>query len=200
MDPYVTGNVIRQLREGMNLTQGALADKLGVSDKAVSRWETGKGYPDITLLQPLADALGVSLIELLSGTSVTNTNPGANILRSRFYVCPACGNVITSVGEALVSCHGITLPPIEPEEPDEAHALRIEEVEDEYYTTADHPMSKEHYISFIAAIADDGIHMCKLYSEGEAAVRVPRRRVRYLYWYCNRHGLFRMRVTHTRHT
>lgn len=197
MDPYVTGAAIRQLREQKALTQSALAEQLCVSDKAISRWETGKGYPDITLLQPLADALGVSLIELLSGTSVVNTNPGANILRSRFTVCPVCGNVITSVGEALISCHGITLPPLEAEEADAEHAIRVEEVEDEYYITLDHPMTKEHYISFVAAVADDGVQIVKLYSEGNAEARLKRSRVRRLYVYCNRHGLFRTQVVRT---
>ena len=68
MDQYVTGSVIRRLREERRMTQSRLAELLGVSDKAVSRWETGRGYPDITLIEPLADALGISVIELLSGT------------------------------------------------------------------------------------------------------------------------------------
>ena len=56
MDHYVTGGVIRALREKKKLTQSALADRTGVSDKAVSKWETGRGLPDITLLEPLAAA------------------------------------------------------------------------------------------------------------------------------------------------
>ena len=49
MDQYVTGAVIKKLREKNDLTQMQFAEKLGVSDKSVSKWETGKGYPDITL-------------------------------------------------------------------------------------------------------------------------------------------------------
>lgn len=56
MDHYVTGGVIRALREKKKLTQAALSDKIGVSDKAVSKWETGRGLPDITLLEPLGAA------------------------------------------------------------------------------------------------------------------------------------------------
>ena len=67
MDRYVTGAVIRTLREGKRMTQEELAEKIHVSGKAVSKWETGQGFPDISLLEPLAQALAVSVIELLSG-------------------------------------------------------------------------------------------------------------------------------------
>ena len=64
MNPYVTGAVIKGLRERKGLTQAQLAARLQVSDKAVSRWETAKGYPDITLIEPLAQALDLSLIHI----------------------------------------------------------------------------------------------------------------------------------------
>ena len=70
MNQYVTGAVIKELREKNNVTQLQLADKLGVSDKTISKWETGKGYPDITLLDPIANALSVSVAELISGNTV----------------------------------------------------------------------------------------------------------------------------------
>ena len=63
MDRYVTGDVIRALREKKGMTQEALAQRLFVSAKAVSKWETGKGYPDISLLEPLAAALDISVID-----------------------------------------------------------------------------------------------------------------------------------------
>ena len=94
MNQYVTGSAIKALREDRGLTQDRLADRLRVSGKAVSRWETGRGYPDITLLEPLAEALGVSVIELLAGEAVTNRNRAGNLSRSRLYVCPICGNVV----------------------------------------------------------------------------------------------------------
>ena len=75
MDQYITGSAIRRLREAKRLTQAELADKIGVSDKAVSKWENGKGFPDITLLEPIAESLGVSVIELLSGNDITTQNP-----------------------------------------------------------------------------------------------------------------------------
>lgn len=109
MNQYVTGAMIKSLREKSRLTQLQLADRLGVSDKTVSKWETGKGYPDITLLEPVADALSVSVAELLSGNTVCNSNVSANVMRSRFYICPVCGNIIHSMGEAVVHCHGVLL-------------------------------------------------------------------------------------------
>ena len=190
MDKYVTGAMIRKLREGKGLTQEALAERIYVSGKAVSKWETGQGFPDISLLEPLAGALGVSVIELLSGEDIRNRNRASNMLRGRFYVCPVCGNVIQATGEALVGCCGITLPPLEAESADAAHGLCVETVEDEYCVTVDHPMTKDHYISFLAAASDQGVQFVKLYPEGSAAARFKINSGRRLYAYCNRHGLF----------
>ena len=194
MNNYVTGAVIRRLREGRKLTQEELAERLGVSGKAVSKWETGRGFPDVSLLEPLAQALRISVIELLSGEDITNRNLSANMAKGKFYVCPICGNAIRSVGEAVVSCCGITLPPLEPEKPDEAHAIRAERVEDEFYVTVDHPMTKDHHISFLAAVWDGGAELVKLYPEWSAEARFKTRCVKYLYAYCNHHGLFRLEL------
>ncbi|MBR6258934.1 MAG: helix-turn-helix domain-containing protein [Oscillospiraceae bacterium] len=194
MNKYVTGAVIRRLRESRKMTQEELAEKIFVGGKAVSKWETGQGFPDVSLLEPLASALGISVIELLSGEDIRNANRSANMLKSRFYVCPVCGNVIQASGEALLSCCGITLPPLEPEEPDSEHFIRAEIVEDEYYVTLEHPMTKEHYISFIAALSDQGIQLVKLYPEGPAEARFKASRVQRLYAYCNRHGLYQIKI------
>ncbi|MBO4784109.1 MAG: helix-turn-helix transcriptional regulator, partial [Lachnospiraceae bacterium] len=72
MNQYVTGAVIKELREKNKMTQTRLADQLGVSDKAISKWETGKGYPDITLLEPIAKIFHISVTELISGNTVKN--------------------------------------------------------------------------------------------------------------------------------
>lgn len=194
MDTYITGAIIRKLREEKNMTQAELAEKLSISDKAVSKWETGKGYPDITLIKPLTAALGISVAELLSGKDVSNTNRSFNMLRLKIYVCPICGNVIIASGEAVISCCGISLPPLDPEEPDESHKLLISKVEDELYLTMNHEMNKQHYISFIASVTDSGPELIKLYPEGPCEARVKMRKVKYLYYYCNRHGLFKVRV------
>ena len=194
MNNYVTGGAIKALREQRNLTQAELADKIGVSSKTVSKWETAKGLPDITLLQPLAAALGVSVIELMNGEPIANQNVSGNMLRSKFYVCPLCGNIIHTTGAALVGCCGITLPALEAEEPDEAHGVTVEHVEDEHFITVPHPMTKGHYISFIASVTSDRLQMVKLYPEGNAETRLQLRGRGYLYYYCNQHGLFKKKI------
>ena len=192
MNQYVTGEVIRRLREGKGLTQEELAERIHVGGKAVSKWETGKGFPDVSLLEPLAQALGISVIELFSGDAVQNRNKAANMARSRMYVCPVCGNVLLSAGEAVVSCCGITLPPQEAEAPDGEHNAEITVVEDEYFVSVRHPMTREHFISFLCALSDQGIQLVKLYPEGNAEARFKISRVQRLYAYCNRHGLFQI--------
>lgn len=194
MDAYITGTTIKTLREKKALTQAQLADTLGITAKAVSKWETGKGLPDITLIQPLAAALGVSVAELMAGTAIINKNVSSNLLRSHFYVCPLCGNVIHSVGGAAISCCGITLPPLEAEETDDAHAIAIEKVEDEYFLTVAHPMTKEHFISFLAHVTMDRLQMVKFYPEGNAETRLSLRGGGYLYLYCNKHGLMKHKL------
>ena len=194
MNNYVTGGTIKALREARNLTQAELADKIGVSSKTVSKWETAKGLPDITLLQPLAAALGVSVIELMNGEPIANQNVSGNMLRSKFYVCPLCGNIIHTTGAALISCCGITLPALEAEEPDEDHGVTVEHVEDEHFITVPHPMTKGHYISFIASVTSDRLQMVKLYPEGNPETRLQLRGRGYLYYYCNQHGLFKKKI------
>ena len=191
MNTYVTSATIKQLREKKNLTQAELAQRIGVSSKTISKWETAKGLPDISLLQPLAQALGISVIELMNGEHIINKNTSANMLRCKFYVCPICGNIMHSTGDSLVSCCGITLPPLEAEAADEPHGICIENVEDEHYLTVDHPMTKQHYISFLAYVTSDRIQMVKLYPEGNAQTRMQLRGFGMLYWYCNQHGLFK---------
>ena len=190
MNQYVTGAVIRTLREKNKMTQLQLAEKLGVSDKSVSKWETSRGLPDITLLVPIAEAFSISVTELISGNTIHNANVSANMLRSRFYVCPVCGNVIHSMGEAAIHCHGIQLVPLDAEPTDEHHMIFIERVEDEYFVRIDHEMTKTHYISFIAAVSSDRSQMVKLYPEGSAEARFMIRGVRRIFFYCNRDGLF----------
>lgn len=194
MNPYITGTMIRELREKRGMTQAELAEKLYISDKTVSKWENAKGYPDISLLEPLAAVFGISVAELLSGRAVTNVNVAANMMRSRFYVCPVCGNALHAMGEASIHCHGVQLTPAQAEETDEQHKIFIEGVEDEYYVRIEHDMTKTHYISFTAALSSDRIQMVKLYPEGNAEARFQMRGVRKIVFYCNRDGLFSIDV------
>ena len=194
MDNYITGTLIKKVRESRKMTQEELADKICVSSKAVSKWETGRGFPDIGLIESLAKALDISVIELLSGIDIRNRNRSADMKKCKFYVCPVCGNAIQATGEAVITCCGITLPPLEAEIPDLDHTISLEVVEDEYYVTVDHPMTKTHYISFLAAVSDQNVQFTKLYPEGDAATRFKINRVERLYAYCNHHGLFMLNL------
>ena len=136
----------------------------------------------------------MSVAELLAGADVSNANRSANVLRSKLYVCPMCGNVLFAMGEAVVSCCGIALPPLEAEPAEGEHAIDVELVEDELYVSLAHPMSKDHHVSFIAAASPDRVKIVKLYPERDAAARFRRSGVRDVFAYCNRHGLFRMKV------
>lgn len=169
MNTYVTGSTIRQLRETKGLTQAELAGMLSVSAKTISKWETAKGLPDISLLEPLAAALGVSVLELMQGEPIINRNRAANLLRSKLYVCPLCGNVLHATGQAVVSCCGIALPALdiaEAEDVDEHHQLTVERVEDELFVTLHHPMEKNHYISFLAYLTGDKLQLVSSYPRG----------------------------------
>lgn len=194
MDTYITGSTIKRLREKKSITQAQLADILGVSSKAVSKWETAKGFPDITLIEPLAKALSVSVMELMSGDTVINKNISSNMLRSKLYVCPICNNIMSAVGDAVISCCGITLPPLEAEDVDNNHQIIIEKVEDEHFVTVNHPMTKEHFISFIAYLTSDRVQLVKFYPEGNAETRLNLRGGDYFYIYCNKHGLMKKKI------
>lgn len=198
MNEYVTGATIKRLREEKGMTQAQLADKIFVTAKAVSKWETGHGLPDISLLEPLGKALGISIIELLNGQHIQNKNRGFNMQRLCFYVCPVCANIVQSTGEATISCCGITLPPLqaedEDENEDEGHKICLEKTEDEYYVSSNHPMTKEHYLSFFAAVSDSGIQFAKLYPESDAQARFKVDGIKWIYAYCNHHGLFRVKA------
>ncbi len=70
MDSKKTGLLIAQKRGALNMTQKQLADQLHISDRTVSRWERGVGFPDLSLMEPLANALGLSVVELLRGEEI----------------------------------------------------------------------------------------------------------------------------------
>ena len=205
------GTLIKLLREKQKMTQVQLAERLCVSDKTISKWETGRGFPDISFLEPLAKILKVSVLELLSGNEIINKNKSGNLNRSRFYNCPICGNVIFSVGEALISCCGIQLPPIEVEnalgaENSESienlgendlfqnHKINVQNVEDEFFVNVNHPMEKEHYICWLAVVRLNSVEIIKLYPEQNAEARIKFGRRIKIFAYCNRHGLFEVKI------
>ncbi len=188
---YVTGKIIKELREKKKYTQKQLADILLISDKTVSKWETDRGLPDISLIGSLAEALGVSVTELLVGEIAENSNRSANMKKMQFYVCPVCGNVIQAIGKGSFSCCGIMLPVAEVEEEHEKYQIQVQVIDNEYYVNIDHPMTKDHYISFFAYVTSNHTEMVKLYPEQNAECRFARRGRGFLYAYCNKDGLFR---------
>ena len=194
MNNYITWKIIKELREKEQLTQLELADIIGVSDKTISKWETGKGLPDITLIEPLSKALKVSIIELMNGEYIINQNKSSNMLKSKFSVCPICGNIIYTTGENINSCCGINLPILEAESENEKHIINCKIIENEYYIWVEHDMTKEHYLSFIAYITNDRCEIVKLYPEQKAETRFLKRGKGIIYVYCNKDGLIKKNI------
>ena len=190
MDYEKIGALIRRLRTRQGLTQRQLAGQLEVSDKAVSKWERGQGCPDVSLLPRLAQTLGVELEGLLSGELSERDQTGETMKNLNFYVCPTCGNLLTSTDEAAVSCCGQKLTPLEAVKTPEEERLTVELIENDYYITSSHPMTKEHYVSFVALVTGDTLTLKRLYPEWDLQTRLPRIGHGKLYWYCVQHGLF----------
>lgn len=184
------GRRIRELRNKRGMTQSALASALNLSDRTISKWETGRGYPDITFLERIAEILSVSVNALLSGTETVNRNISGNMMKLSFYVCPVCGNVVTATGDADISCHGISLRRLERNALDGEHEVSVDVVEDEYFVSVKHPMTKENHISFIAALSSDRLQLVKLYAEGNAEARVKMNGVREILFYSSIDGLY----------
>ncbi len=192
MDQIKTGTLIRTLRTQKGLTQKALAEAVGVGDKAVSKWERGLGCPDVSLLPKLSQVLGVGLEALLSGALDANDQERGNMKKMKFYVCPGCGNLITAATEASVSCCSRTLLPLEPQKPEEP--LSVEKIDDSWFVSSPHPMTKDHYVSFAALLTGDTLFLRRLYPEWDLQTRIPAFGHGILLWYCTQHGLFRQLI------
>lgn len=194
MDTVKTGALIAALRKDMKMTQRMLAEQLHVSEQAVSKWERGAGAPDISMISTLAKLLGVSPREILSGEMTSNEEDSGNMKRIKFYVCPECGNIITSIGKLELTCCGKVLEDLilMSEEPE--HTLKIQEMDGGLYLSIAHEMSKEHYISFIAYVTSDTLMINKLYPEQNAELQLYRMGHGTLYYFCTRHGLFTHRI------
>lgn len=190
MDHQKIGTLIKQLRTEKGLTQRELAGLVGVSDRAVSKWERGLGCPDVSLLPELSGALSVGIEELLNGELSRNKFDGGNMKKANYYVCPSCGNILLSTGNASVVCCGRPLVAMSPVKATEGEKLRIELVEDERFVTTEHPMTKEHHIAFVVYATGDSIHLLRRYPEWDLQIRIPGRGHGMLLWYCTQHGLF----------
>lgn len=189
MDQIKTGGLIRKFRTELGLTQKQLAERINVSDKAVSKWERGNGCPDVSLLSSLAELFGTDVSVLLNGEIDKNESEVGNMKKLRFYVCGECGNIITSTSEAAVTCCGNRLTASEPRRAEESEKLTVGDIGGELFITSPHPMTKEHYISFVAYQNDNTLMMFKQYPEWALQVRLPLFRSGRLVWYCNKCGL-----------
>ena len=190
MDCEKTGALIAHLRRERGLTQKDIADALGISNKTVSKWECGAGCPDLGLWPELAVILGADMAQLMEGEITCNRPDSGNISRLRFYVCPLCGNVLFSTGNAAIHCCGRRLEP-EKANTEALPAITVEEMDTDYYVCFDHPMEKSHYLMFAAYVKSDRVTLHRLYPEQDAAVRFPVQRGGKLYIYCSQHGLLR---------
>ena len=195
MDCMKVGKLILQLRTEKGLTQKQVADQLNISNKTVSKWECGLGCPDVSLWEDLANVLGADILMLLQGRLKPNRPDVGKIDRIQFYVCPSCGNILTSTGTASIACCGRQLQPLCPATADYSHGPKVEEIEDEYYATISHEMRRNHYLLFVACVNDDRICLNRLYSEQNPAFRFPNmRNGASLYLYCTKHGLVKYKV------
>lgn len=190
MDNAKVGNLIRRLRTENQMTQLQLAEQMNISDKTVSKWERGLGCPDVSLLADLSQIFCVDLEKLLAGELDANEISGGNMKNIRFYVCPHCGNLITSSADTSVSCCGKKLSPLVPEKAPDEEKLCTEIIENDYYITSSHEMTREHHISFVALLTGDTIFLRRQYPEWNLQARIPVFAHGRLLWYCTRHGLF----------
>lgn len=190
MDCKKVGELIYARRKEMGLTQKQLAELLGISDKAVSKWERAGGCPDISLLPELSDIMKINIEKIIKGSLDEKETDGGNMKNIKFYVCPNCLNMITSTSEAEISCCGRKLVPFTAADCDEKHAPKICTIEGDYYVTFEHEMTKQHFISFAAYVTFDRVLTVKLYPEQASAVRFPNMGHGMLYFFCNTHGLF----------
>lgn len=190
MDQIRTGEIIRSMRLKKKMTQAALAEKIGVSDKAVSKWERGCGAPDVSILPLLAAELGIDMENLINGEMEENELINGNMKKTRFYVCPDCGNIVFSAAEASVSCCGSKLSVLEPKKASDDEKLSTEMIENEIYVSSSHEMTRENYISFAALLRDDTVIVRKFYPEWNMETRFPRGMSGILVWYSTHDGLF----------
>lgn len=190
MNSVKTGDLIRTLRTEKGFTQQQLAERINVSDRAVSKWERGRGCPDITLLHRLSAVLCVSVESILAGELDANRINGGNMNRMKFYVCPECGNILTAEGDTDISCCGRKLVPLTAQSADNGHRLNVTISDGEQYITFEHEMTKKHYLRFIAYASLDRILLVRLYPEQESEVCIPEMHGGTLYYCCSEHGLF----------
>lgn len=189
METSRVGSIIRTLRQELSMTQRELADKMNLSDKTISKWERGLGLPDISLIPELSQILGIDIMNLLAGDLTPNHFAIGNMKDTKYFVCPTCHNITLCTGEAEVSCCGKKLAAQTFIKAKESERLTVQVIEDDWYITSEHPMNKEHYISFVALASGDRLQIIKQYPEWNFDVRIPKREYGMLIWYSTDYGL-----------
>ena len=183
------GRLIRSRRCELGFTQKQLADMMNISDKTVSKWERGLGFPDVNILSDLSKILSVSIDSLIDGKCTENDFREVNMKKNTYYVCPKCGSITVTTGNAEISCCGERLSALTAEKASEERRLSVLPVENEWLVTSDHPMTKEDYISFALFVTAETMHMTKLYPEWDLCFRIPHRTSGTLLFYSRKEGL-----------
>lgn len=174
MNAEKTGSLIRSLRIKKGLTQKELAHMICVTDKAVCKWEKGRGCPNITLISQLSKVLEVDIQSILQGSLDKNKKIGENMNHLKFYKCPTCGNLVTSIKSVELSCCGNKLSPVSAQtRSDPEYQPVIQEFDGQYSIKFNHPMTKSDYISQVIVVRYDQIMTVNLYAESEAIITIP---------------------------
>lgn len=194
MDCKKTGLLIYKLRKENNMTQADVANELNISDKTISKWERGLGCPDVSLLTELSKLFNVDLNKLLIGDLRPNPYSNGNMKTVDFYSCGNCNNIMFGLNEAEIYCCGRRLEPLNVQSLNGEHNIEVSEIDGAYFLESNHPMTKEHYFSFIAYVVDGGVTILKLYPEQNFEVRIPKQYKMDLYVYCIRDGLFKVKI------
>lgn len=194
MNSAKIGNLIFKLRTEKNMTQKSLAALLHISAKTVSKWECGTGCPDLSLWAPLSEILGADVQKMLGGELSQNRPDHGNIRKINFYVCPVCGNVMMSTGVASIACCSRRLVPLTVQKAP-GHSFEVERMDGDLYVSFEHPMEKEHFITFVAYVTSDKVLFARLYPEQNAEARFPELQgIGKIYAFCNRHGLWSQNI------
>lgn len=189
MNNRKVGELIHRLRKEQDMTQKQLADQLNISDRTISKWERGNGCPDVTLLPDLSAVLGVNIENILDGELPANDFIGGNMKKSNYFVCTSCQNIVLATGNVTLSCCGRKLDALEAKKATEEEKLTIEEIDQQWYVSSSHPMTKDHYISFLALATGDQVQLIKQFPEWALQVRIPKRKHSKLLWYDTKSGL-----------
>ena len=189
MDQEKVGGIIKTLRKDKGMTQLELALCLNVTDRAVSKWERGLGCPDISLLTRLSEIFSVDIGSIIDGDMDENEKRSGNMKKTKFYVCPICGNIITASENTNVSCCGRKLEGLE-EKKNLDEEMKIERVDGtELYISSSHIMTKDDYISFFSYVTSDSLLLKKLYPEWGVDIRFPWLGHGKIMWYSEKEGL-----------